>query len=481
MFLGVDLGTSSIKILLSDGDGKIVDSQSVEYPISYPCEGWSEQNPEDWWAGFVAVSKELGLRHDLSKIEAMSFSGQMHGLVILDENDNVIRPALLWNDGRTTAECDFLNNEIGKDKLISWTGNIALTGFTAPKVLWIKRNEEENFKKIKKVMLPKDYIQYKISGEFASDVSDNSGTLYFDVKNKVWSQPMLDILGLKEEFLPKVYESVEVVGSVKADVATELGYSTNCKTVIGGGDQAMGAIGTGTIKSGQISISLGTSGVIFINADEFVEDKNASLHSFAHANGKFHLMGVTLACAGTTKWWVEDILGTTDYGKVFDGISKTEIDNLLFLPYMMGERSPINDPFAKGTFYGLNLMHDQKAVTKAIIEGICFSLKDCLRVANEGGVFPKFARVIGGGTKSNDWLQMLSDILNLEIRTINTSEGGGLGAIILAMTACGKFDSIEKACDELIKETSTYLPKKEKVQGYEAKFEKYKNLYEKVK
>lgn len=481
MFLGVDLGTSSIKILLSDDNGKIIDSEATEYPISYPQEGWSEQNPDDWWEGFKTVALRMGKRHNLKMVQAMSFSGQMHGLVILDKNDKVIRPALLWNDGRTVAECDFLNNVIGKENLISWTGNIALTGFTAPKILWVKKNEPENFARISKIMLPKDYIQYKISGNFASDVSDNSGTLYFDVKNKKWSAEMLEILGINENQLPSVHESVEIVGNVSEEVESELGLSTSTKIVMGGGDQAMGAIGTGTIKSGQISISLGTSGVIFINADELVDDKKAKLHSFCHANGRYHLMGVTLSCAGTTKWWIEDILRTKDYVSVMDGISTMPIDNLLFLPYMMGERSPINDPNAKGTFYGLNLMHDRSAVTKAIVEGICFSLKDCLKTANEGGVFPKFARVIGGGAKSKEWLQMLSDILNLEIRTINTSEGGGLGAIILSMTAVGKFDSIASACDALIEETSSFEPNQERASCYEEKFVKYKELYAKTK
>ncbi len=479
MFLGIDLGTSSVKILLANSDGEIIDSQSTEYPISYPKEGWAEQNPEDWWEGFKIVVKELGKRRDISKIEGMSFSGQMHGLVLLDENDEVIRPALLWNDGRTVKECEYLNNDIGMNKLISWTGNKALTGFTAPKVLWVKNNEPENFNKIAKIMLPKDYIQYKISGVFASDVSDNSGTLYFDVKNKKWSAEMLEILEIKEKMLPKSYESASIVGTVKNNVAQELGLSPEAKVIIGGGDQAMGAIGTGTIKSGQISISLGTSGVIFINANEFVEDKNAGLHSFCHANGSYHLMGVTLACAGSTKWWIEDVLNTKDYNDEFDGISQMEIlENLLFLPYMIGERSPINNPNAKGTLHGLSLTMSRKDITKGIVEGICFSLKDCLCVANEGGVYPEFARVIGGGAKSKDWLQMLSDILELEIRTINTSEGGGFGAIILAMTACGKFQSIAQGCDALISETSTFTPNQERVIKYREKFIKYKKLYQ---
>ena len=481
MYLGVDLGTSSIKILLADKSGQILDSESCDYPIFYPQEGWSEQNPDDWYHGFEKVITKLGERHNLKDIIGLSFSGQMHGLVILDENDNVIRPALLWNDNRTISECEYLNNTIGKDKLVSLTGNIALTGFTAPKILWLKNNEPDNFNKIKKIMLPKDYLQYKLTGVFASDVSDNSGTLYFDVKNKQWSKEMLNILGITETQLPKVYESIDIVGTIQESVATKLNLSTSTKVIIGGGDQAMGAIGTGTINSNQISISLGTSGVIFINADEFVEDPKASLHSFCHANGSYHLMGVTLACAASNKWWVEDILKTTNYNEVLSNIENTNIDKLLFLPYMIGERSPINDPESKGAFYGLTLMHDQKAVTKSIIEGICFALKDCLTVANESGVYPKLARVIGGGSKSSSWLQILSDILDLEIRTINTSEGGGLGAIILSMTACNEYSSISEACSSLISETNTFKPRQPQVKQYNEKFKSYKELYNKLK
>ncbi len=481
MYLGVDLGTSSIKVLLSDSNGKIIDSQSVEYPIEYPQEGWSQQNPSDWWAGFGTVVTELGKRHDLRGLKTICFSGQMHGLVLLDDNDEVIRPALLWNDGRTVEQCRYLNEDIGIDKLVAYTGNKALTGFTAPKVLWVRDNEPDNFAKIAKIMLPKDYVQYMITGVFASDVSDNSGTLYFDVANKCWSQPMLDILGITTEQLPTSYESYEVVGTVQQSVADKLGLSTDTKVVIGGGDQAMGAVGTGTITSGQISISLGTSGVVFVNADTYVEDKNAGLHSFCHANGNYHLMGVTLSCAGSTKWWAEDVLGTRDYAGLFAGISQGEVDNLLYLPYLIGERSPINDPFAKGCLYGLTVMHDQKAITKAVIEGICFSLRHCLDVARAGGVNPQFARVIGGGAKSSDWIQILADIMNVEIRTINTNEGGGLGAIILGMVADGKYATVADACSAVISETASYTPRAEYVAVYDKKFAKYKALYQAVK
>lgn len=481
MYLGVDLGTSSIKVIVADDNGCIIDSESINYPISFPQENFSEQNPNDWIKGFKKIICNLGKRLDLTKLLTISFSGQMHGLVILDKNDEVIRPCILWNDGRTVAECAYLNNVIGKDNLIEWTGNIALTGFTAPKLLWLKNNEAENFNRISKIMLPKDYLQYIITGVYASDVSDNSGTLYFDVANKKWSEPMLNILGINEKMLPEVFESSDIVGNVSNEMAKELGLSTSTVVVIGGGDQAMGAIGTGTINDGQISISLGTSGVIFINANEYVKNENASLHSFAHANGKYHLMGVTLSCAASSKWWVEDVLESNDYVNKLMGISKMDVDNLIFLPYLIGERSPINDPFAKGCLYGLSVTSNQKSITKSVIEGICFSLKDCLEIAKTSGISAQFARVIGGGSQSDDWLQILSDILNIEIRTINTNEGGALGAIILGMYAVGKFSSISEACDFMIKEEKSFYPKMSNVELYQKKFLKYKELYRKLK
>lgn len=468
MYLGVDLGTSSIKLLLADQDGKIIDSASSVYTQYLPKLNWSEQNPLDWWDGFFACINNLGKRHDLKKIEALSFSGQMHGLVILDDNDNVIRPAILWNDGRTSEECNFLNTL----PIVDWTGNIALTGFTAPKVLWIKKNEPEHFKRISKIMLPKDYLVYRLTGVFATDVSDASGTLFFDVENVCWSQLILNILGIREDQLPKVHESVVVVGTVKVDI----GLSPKTKIVIGGGDQAMGAIGTGTVSDGQVSISLGTSGVLFINSQNFPAENNGRLHAFRNANGQFHLMGVTLSCAGSTKWWVEDVLGRVDYSTVFADITSMPVDDLIFHPYLMGERSPINDPGAQGAFYGLNASHGQKQMTKAVVEGVCLSLLDCIKAANDCGVFPTTARVIGGGAKSFEWVQTLSDVTGLTLQTIQTSEGGALGAIILSMTACGRFSTITEGCKILINEEKIFIPDRERTKVYEDKYKKYKNL-----
>lgn len=468
LFLGVDLGTSSIKLLLADQKGNLIDSASAAYPNNFPQPNWSEQDPSDWWNGFCDCLNKLGKRNDLKRIEALSFSGQMHGLVVLDENDEVIRPAILWNDGRTTEECLILN----KLPVVQWTGNMALTGFTAPKLLWMKKHEPQNFSRISKILLPKDYLVYRLSGVFATDVSDASGTVYFDVQNGGWSQPMLDVLGIREEQLPEIHESVDVVGTVRAEV----GLSPDTKVVMGGGDQAMGALGTGTVCEGQVSISLGTSGVLFINSEKFPAENRGRLHAFRNANGQYHLMGVTLCCAGSTKWWVEDVLGQTDYDALFEGIAALPINDLIFLPYLMGERSPINDPSAKGIFYGLNAAFRQKQMTKAVVEGVCLSLLDCLKTANECGIHPTDARVIGGGAKSSEWLQILSDVTGLTLHTIQTTEGGVLGAIILSMVACGHFSSISEACKALIHEDRVYSPDPARTLAYMEKYQKYKAI-----
>lgn len=480
MILGIDLGTSSIKGILADTKGNILDSASCSYDVHYIDNFGSEQNPEDWYRGFAIIIKKLGERHDLKKIEGISFSGQMHGLVILDEEDKVIREAILWNDGRTAEECKYLNEVVKKECLISYTGNMALTGFTAPKLLWLKNNEPDNFKKIRKIMLPKDYLIYKLTNIHGSDVSDLSGTLFFDVKNKIYSKEMLEILSINEDMLPKIFESYEIVGNITTEAAEELGFSQELKVVAGGGDQAMAAIGTGTIENNSLSINLGTSGVVFSSLEEFFFDEEASLHSFCHANGKYHVMGVTLSCAASTKWYVEDILKTTDYESVLNNISKREITDILYLPYLNGERSPINNPLALGTIHNLRGSNGRDDLTKAIIEGICFSLRDCINVVREKHNIATKARVIGGGSKSDDFLQILSDVLNVEITRINTAEGGGLGAVILTMYALGYVESIKEACDSLIKEVDTFVPDSKNVLIYNEKFEKYKELYYKL-
>ncbi|MGN0822904.1 MAG: xylulokinase, partial [Candidatus Gallimonas sp.] len=366
------------------------------------------------------------------------------------------------------------NREIGEEFLIRETGNRAVTGFTAPKVLWLKRNEPENFAKTAKILLPKDYVAYKLSGVYATDVSDASGTLYFDVRNRKWSEKMLSVLGIREEQLPPVYESDCAVGTVLAGIAAELGLNGNVKVVIGGGDQAVGAIGTGTVDSGAASVSLGTSGVLFVACDRFFDDGKGRLHSFCHSNGKYHVMGVTLSAAGSLKWW-SDVQGK-EVRELTEEVVNAPSDDLIFLPYLSGERSPINAPEVKGTFFGLTLKSSRASMTRSVMEGVCFSLKDCLQVIRESGIEVSRARVIGGGTKSAVWLQMLADVTGLTLSTINTADGGALGAVILAMTGCGDAPDVESACSKIIREETTYYPDEALTGAYEAKFLQYRKL-----
>ncbi len=479
-YIGVDLGTSSIKMLLINIDGTIKKIVSRDYPL-YIEGSYSEQSPEDWFNQFVDGVCELIAGEDAEKISGISFSGQMHGLVTLDENDNVIRNAILWNDQRTTKECDFLNNTIGKEVLLDNVGNIALTGFTAPKILWMKENEPDLFKQIKKIMLPKDFLAYKLSGEFATDYSDCSGMLLLDVKNKCYSKKLLDIIGITEDVLPKLYESYDVIGNITDGVSKLTGLSTSTKVIIGGGDQAVGAIGTGTVVNNTASISLGTSGVIFVASDTYAVDKEKSaIHSFCHSNGMYHLMGVTLSAAASTKWWSENILNLSHKDSQ-KNISDIENNKIYFLPYLTGERTPINDPNATGVFVGMSTTTTKDDMTLAVLEGVAFSLKDILVRINEMGVDVKTARIIGGGAKSKLWCQIIANVLNVDIENINSEEGPALGAALLAMVGCGQYKDVEEAADKIIKTTNKYFPDKKLQKHYSDKFKNYKRIYEGLK
>jgi xylulokinase len=375
MYIGIDLGTTSVKTILTNNEGKVLKEATKHYPLLIPKPNWTEQDPNLWYEKTIEALKELVVGYE-EKIKAISFSGQMHGMVILDEYDNVIRNALLWNDQRTYKEVDYLNNVIGKDKIIENTGNIAVTGLTAPKVMWIYNNEPENFKKINKVMLPKDYLVYKLSNEFATDLSDVSGTLYFDVKNKKYSKFMLDILKLKEKQLPKVYSSYDVVGYLTKDLKKLLNITNDVKIVAGGGDQAVGAIGVGIVDDNIMNISLGTSGVVFKPLKEFAVDLKTNMQVYVHANDQYHIMGVMLNAAGSLKWWVEDVLESKDYNQIFSEIKDLDInDTLYFLPYLTGERAPVNNPNAEGVFLGLRADHKKMHLSQADIEGISFNLR----------------------------------------------------------------------------------------------------------
>lgn len=476
-YIGIDLGTSAVKMLIMNEKGEIVKSVSKEYPIYFPQDGWSEQNPEDWWEAVKDGLKELTAYCDKSEIKGISFGGQMHGLVMLDENDNVIRPAILWNDGRSAKQCEYLNNVIGTDKLSEYTANIAFAGFTAPKILWVRENEPENFKRINKIMLPKDYIAYCMTGIHSTDFSDASGMLLLDVKNKKWSKEMLDICGIDESVMPKLYESYEVVGTLTPSAAQELNLNINVKVIAGAGDNAAAAIGSGTIKNGKCNISLGTSGTVFVSQDKFSVDSNNALHSFAHADGRYHLMGCILSAASCNKWWLEDILGTKDYEGSQSEIKELGQNNIFFLPYLMGERSPHNDPNIRGMFLGLSMDTSRKDMTQAVLEGVAFAIRDSVEIARSLGVEIVRSTICGGGAKSPLWCSIMANVLNMEIVTLEKEEGPAFGAAILASVGCGEFKNLYDAADNIVKINKAYAPNAEFVNKYEEKYKKYKQIY----
>ncbi len=481
LYIGIDLGTSAVKLLMMDEKGDIKKIVSREYPLSFPHPGWSEQNPEDWYEQSVLGLEELLEGCDKSQVAGISFGGQMHGLVILDENDAVIRPAILWNDGRTTKETDYLNEVIGKDKLSAYTANIAFAGFTAPKILWVKANEPENFARIKKIMLPKDYLAYRLSGSFCTDVSDASGMLLLNVEKRCWSTEMLEICGITEEQLPKLYESYEAVGTVKPEIAAKLGLSDNVKVAAGAGDNAAAAVGTGTVGDGMCNISLGTSGTIFITSEKFGVDKFNALHSFDHADGAYHLMGCMLSAASCNKWWEEGIIGTTDFAAEQAQITKLGENHVYFLPYLMGERSPHNNPLARGTFIGMTMDTTRADMTQAVLEGVAFGLRDCLEVAKELGIKLERTKIVGGGAKSPLWRKIIANVLGLKVDIPACVEGPSMGGAMLAMVACGEYENVESAAEAIVKVVDTVEPDAELVEKYNARYAQFRQIYPTVK
>ena len=481
-YIGLDLGTSALKLLLMSGQGEICKIISKEYPISFPKPGWSEQNPVDWWNAAVDGIREL-VRDvvDKNQIKGISFGGQMHGLVVLDKDDHVIRPAILWNDGRTAEECKYLNEVVGTEKLSQYTANIAFAGFTAPKILWMQKHEPENFRKIHKIMLPKDYLAYRLSGVFCTDVSDASGMLLFDVEHKCWSEEMLNICGIKREQVADIYESYEAVGTITPEAAGELGLPQNVKIIAGAGDNAAAAIGTGTVGDGRCNVSLGTSGTIFISSKNFGVDENNALHSFAHADGHFHLMGCMLSAASCNKWWMEDIIGTKEYGKEQESVQNLGENHVFFLPYLMGERSPHNDPDARGAFIGMSMDTKRSDLTLAVLEGVAFAMRDSLEVAKSLGIDIKRTTICGGGAKSLLWRKIMANVLNLEVDIIESEEGPGYGGAILAAVGCGEYDSVEEAAKKLVKVVDTVKPDSELVKKYEKRYKIFRQIYPNLK
>ncbi|NME84313.1 xylulokinase [Clostridium sp. SM-530-WT-3G] len=481
LYIGIDLGTSAVKLLLMDENGIIKNVVSKEYPLYFPQNGWSEQNPEDWYNQSIEGIKELIKPFNKENIAGISFGGQMHGLVLLDKNDEVIRPAILWNDGRTDKETKYLNNVVGKKALSDYTANIAFAGFTAPKILWVRQNEPNNFNKIGKIMLPKDYLAYKLSNVFCTDVSDASGTLLFDVKNKCWSKEMLDICGINESQVPHIFESFDVVGNITPQIAKELGLNEDVKIIAGAGDNAAAAIGTGTVGHGTCNISIGTSGTIFISTEKFGVDENNSLHSFDHADGNYHLMGCMLSAGSCNKWWMEEILKTKEYNEELSNIRNLGENKVFFLPYLMGERSPHNNPNARGCFIGMSMDTTRKDMSQAVLEGVAFGLRDSFEVAKSLGIKIESTKICGGGARSDLWVKIIANVLNINVEKISIEEGPALGAAMLAAVGCKEFKTVKDAVDKIVKVVEIVKPDPDLVSKYDIAYSKFKKIYPTVK
>ena len=482
-YIGIDLGTSSVKLLLMDELGVIHQQVTREYPLEFPHPGWSQQAPEDWKDAVLSGLQELTANCDKRQIAGIGTGGQMHGLVVLDRDDNVIRPAILWNDGRTAAQVDYLNDVIGKQKLSAWTANIAFAGFTAPKILWMRENEPENFARIAKIMLPKDYVNYILTGVHCCDYSDASGMLLLDVAHKRWSKEMLDLCGITEAQMPALYESYETVGTLRPEIAQLLGFPENVKVCAGAGDNAAAAVGTGVVGDGGCNISLGTSGTVFISSKQFGVDPNNALHAFAHADGGYHLMGCMLSAASCNKWLMDDILRTKDYAGEQAPITDEKLgtNHVYFLPYLMGERSPINATNARGAFIGMSMDTSRADMTQAVLEGVAFAIRDSVEVAKSLGIPLTSSMLCGGGAKSPLWRRILANVLNMPLTIPASEQGPGMGGAMLAMVACGAYGSVAEACAKLVTVSETVAPDPEIAARYEARYQQFRLIYPALK
>jgi xylulokinase len=493
VYLGIDIGTSGAKTLAINERGKILGQAMATYPCYHPRPLWSEQDPEDWWKGTVktvrAVVKKAKLK--ASDVRAIGLSGQMHGSVFLDGENRVVRRALLWNDQRTAAECDEIESRAGgRAKLIGMVANPALTGFTAPKILWLRNHEPKNFAKTVKVLLPKDEIRRRLTGEFATEVSDASGMLLLDVVNRRWSKELLSKLDLDAGLFARCHESEEVTGRLTPQAAKLLGLSTDCMVVGGAGDCAAGAVGNGIVRPGVLSTSIGTSGVVFVHSEKPQVDPQGRLHTFCHAvRGKWHMMGVTLAAGGSLQWFrnalCETVATLAKRRKidVYDllteeaALTPPGAEGLFFLPYLAGERTPHADPNARGAFVGLTLKHSRGHLVRAILEGVTYSLRDCLEIVEEQGVSVKQIRASGGGGRSVFWRQMQADVLGKSVVSMTADEGPAYGVALLAAVGAGEFKDVAEACDATVKTKAQLRPRPTLRRHYEKSFPIYQQLY----
>jgi xylulokinase len=493
-YLGIDIGTTGTKTLLIDAAGQVLAEANAGYPLHQPRPGWTEQDPEDWWQATVKTVRQVLQQTKLNPadVRAIGLSGQMHGSVFLDKHNKVLRPALLWNDQRTGAECAEITTRAGGRKaLIRMVANPALTGFQAPKILWLRNHEPKLFAKLSKVLLPKDEIRRRLIGDYVTEVSDASGTLLLDVVRRNWSNNLLSKLGLDSELLPRVVESEDVTGTLTAEAAELLGLTTQCKVVGGAGDCAAGAIGNGVVRSGILSTSIGTSGVMFVHSDTPQYDALGRLHTFCHAvRGKWHMMGVNLTSGGSLQWWVENVIqgaaGAAPENAYQQATEEAKAvaagsGSLLFLPYLNGERTPHADPTARGAFVGLNLTHTRGHLTRAVMEGVTFALRDSLEIIEQLGVPVKEIRAGGGGSRNPMWRQMQADIFGRKITALKVEQGPAYGVALLAAVGDGAYKNIEQACKATIEVAAQTAADRKATKTYAALFPIYQRLYGKLK
>ncbi len=480
--MGLDISTTSAKALIIDDAGNVVAVANNPQPISQPKSLWSEQDPADWWTGIVkSIRKALadsGLRGD--DISAIGLTGQMHGLVLLDDNGAVLRPSILWNDQRTQAQCDFMTGVIGQQRLIELTGNLALTGFTAPKILWVRDHEPDIYARAKQVLLPKDYIRYKLTDTYATDLAGASGTSLLNVAERAWSREVLDALAIPAEWMPPVHEGTEVTAVISAAAAAATGLRIGTPVVGGGGDQAAGAIGMGCVTPDKIGVTVGTSGVVFAPLSKYAYEPEGRLHAFCHAvPGTWHFMGVMLSAAGSLQWYKDTFAPDIDFDSLLAeaALVPAGSEGLFFLPYLTGERTPHPDPLARGAFIGMTSRHERGHMTRAVLEGVAFGLKDSFTLIDRAGLPDHFeVRISGGGAKSPVWQQMIADVLGAPLVNINTTEGGAFGAAILASVAAGVFDEVAAACDSMI-QTGDQVAVGANREIYSERYRIYQSLY----
>ena len=479
MLIGLDIGTTGVRAVVVDLDGNVLDVATESYPLSTPRPGWTEQDPADWWKASQVVLKKVASKLPSAPL-GLGLTGQMHGSVFLDSAHNVIRPALLWNDQRTATQCEAITEAIGAARLIEITGNAAITGFQAPKILWLRDEEPAAFSRLRHVLLPKDYVRFRLTGELATDASDASGTLLLDLQSRTWSKEILDRLEIPYGWLPSVHEGPDATGTVTARIAAEIGLPKGVAVGAGAGDNAAAAVGNGIIKAGAVSSSIGTSGVVFAYSDTLCVDPKGRIQSFCHAvPGKYHVMGVTLAAGGSFRWWRDAGANRLDYDAMASLAAQAPpgCEGLVFLPYLSGERTPHRDPMARGAFVGLQLRHSAAHLTRAVMEGVAHSLRDCLDLVAGLGLPIEEIRAMGGASRSELWRQLQADIFGLPVRRNRVDEGPAFGAALLAGVACGAFESVDDACSRITFDPEVTQPDPDRGELYARYHDVYSSLY----